>query len=194
MSNCGNSYYGNDYYNHKPCCPESVNNNNNNNIVVPPVVIKDCPDKKDDHCKCKLKDFAYDVSPSQKYDSTYTPISHDESQPTEIAKVTLTRIKAGDLVELTGIFHVENTENSRISAHVRIYANNIVPGEEIYDAIVDIEDAVYDGRTHVNVQDVEAFAFDVGTVTYILTVFIENGETAANLRSPITFTGSLIRN
>jgi hypothetical protein len=178
----------NDYYKPNPCCPDKVNNN----IVDPPVVIKDCPDHKDKHPKCKLKDFFSDTAYPQDSCAPGCKISTSEYNPTVVAQLTVTDIKAGDRVWLNGLFHIDNGENSTVTADVRIYRNNFGPMNQIYRATIDIENYDEDDEAQISVQDVKTFPHDIGSVTYLLTVFIKNNKDDVKLEHPITFTASLI--
>ena len=195
----GRPYYCEDNYpRRKPCYSDVVNNNNNNNnIVVPPVVVKDCPGHPDhpDHPKKprkgKLKDFVYDVAIPQKHGPGTIPISNNCDNPTVVADVTVTDIKAGDVVSLSGLFHLANKEDCTAVADVRIFVNDLDYENEIYRALIKIEDDDEDNLAQISVQDVESFASDTGVAKYILTVCIKGNETV-KLMHPITFTASLI--
>ncbi len=196
MCNCNRSYYDSGYpsqNNRQDTSTSTNNNNNNNNIVVPSIILGHEPPKPPKEHK-ELKDFVYFAANSQDSTEYEVLLSDNEQNPTVVSQLTLTNIKAGSVVWLNGLFHIDNDQTNYITADVRIYVNTIVPGEEIYKAQIEIDEVFHDDMTQpIPIQDVKYFSADTSSITYILVVSIL--DTVSNdvyLNRPITFTATVI--
>lgn len=179
------------YEHHKKdcCCGTTINNTNNNNIVVPPVIINGGA------AQGKLIDFVFFTATPQDVFNNPVQISSNVNNPTIVAQLTVNNIKAGDRIWLNGLFHVNNNEVNIVAfADTRIYINAVVPGQEIYRTVVEIDREPRDDFAQIiNVQDVETFSVDTNSITYIFVVSVQPEVDQAFLQKPITGTASLIR-
>lgn len=113
-------------------------------------------------------------------------VSTNSQAPTLVGEITFDTILTGDRVELDGIFHVNNNNESATGTQfitVEIKRENTL----IYQSTIEIDDEVVDDFTFVTFKHVDIQRTDQISVTYTLTVYsnVRNME----IYSPINFTG-----
>lgn len=168
-----------------------------------------CDHKKDDHCrkdhkkddckkdhkkenKAELKDFEfYTLNPNVQTPNRFE-LPVDMQSP--IASVTLDRVKKGDVVWLSGVVGLDNDDpNDNATITLRIFKGSpsvFIPGEEIYRAVIEIEDENNDDQVVEPFAHVDVITENDKNVTY--TVTLETDEDPVFVNGPVTFTAALI--
>jgi len=149
-------------------------------------------DHKEDNEKGKLVEFAYqNASPI----SNLPPGPGGLALPQTVAAVTLNKVKAGNVVSLNGLFHINNDSPAVQDLVATIYKGIPSPGNLIYRKVIEIDNAegVDDDFTEVVVQFVDDnFRTTQENVTYTLVATQRTG-TGLFLAGPITFTATEIK-
>lgn len=149
-------------------------------------------DHKEDNEKGKLVEFAYqNASPI----SNLPPGPGGLPLPQTVAAVTLNTVKAGNVVSLNGLFHINNDSPAVQDLVAAIYRGIPSPGNLIYRKVIEIDNAegVDDDFTEVVVQFVDDnFRTTQENVTYTLVATQRIG-TGLFLAGPITFTATEIK-
>jgi len=148
-------------------------------------------DHKEDIEKGKLVEFAYqNASPISNL-----PPGQGLPLPQTVAAVTLNKVKAGNVVSLNGLFHIDNDSPAVQDLVATIYRGIPTPGNLIYRKVIEIDAAegVADDFTEVVVQFVDDnFRTTQENVTYTL-VATQGSGTGLFLAGPITFTATEIK-
>ncbi|MGG1368242.1 hypothetical protein ABE322_20855 [Priestia megaterium] len=149
-------------------------------------------DKNKDKDKGKLVEFAYqNASPI----SNLPPGPGGLPLPQTVAAVTLNKVKAGNVVSLNGLFHINNDSPTVQDLVAVIYRGIPSPGNLIYRKVIEIDKAenINDDFTEVVVQFVDDnFRTTQENVTYTLVAMQRLG-TGLFLAGPITFTATEIK-
>ena len=149
-------------------------------------------DHKEDNEKGKLVEFAYqNASPI----SNLPPGPGGLPLPQTVAAVTLNKVKAGNVVSLNGLFHINNDSPTVQDLVAVIYRGIPSPGNLIYRKVIEIDKAenINDDFTEVVVQFVDDnFRTTQENVTYTLVAMQRLG-TGLFLAGPITFTATEIK-
>lgn len=150
-------------------------------------------DKKDGHKdRADLKDFEfYTLDPNVQQDNRFE-LPVDVQTP--VASVKLDKVKKGDVVWLNGVFGLDNDDPDDYATIImRIYKGSpsvFIPGEEIYRAVIEIDDAGNDDQVVEPLAHVDVISKNDENVTY--TVTLETDEDPVYLNGPVTFTAALI--
>jgi hypothetical protein len=150
--------------------------------------------KKTNREKGKLVEFDYENGSNPI--SPLVPGPGGLPLPQNVATVRLNEVKAGNVVYLNGLFHINNDNTTapqdlRVSIHK---GSTPTEGNLIYRKVIEIDVAqnIHDDVTEVSVQYVDDnFRSDQTNVTYILTATQAN--TGLFLLNPITFTAMEIK-
>jgi hypothetical protein len=119
-------------------------------------------------------------------------ISDSSSNPTNVAEVSFNNLRIGDRVWLNGLFHVDNDNVSPRELSIRIFKNVVIPGQEIYRALIEIDRINSDDFGQpIPVQAVDTISENSTDVTYIVTVSANDDNLFLN--GPVTLTGLVIR-
>ncbi|MBS3681818.1 hypothetical protein KGF86_16620 [Ornithinibacillus massiliensis] len=149
--------------------------------------------KKDGHKdKANLKNFEfYTLNPNVQQPNRFE-LPVDVQTP--VASVTLDKVKKGDVVWLNGVFGLDNDDPDDFATIImRIYKGSpsvFIPGEEIYRAVIEIDDAGNDDQVLEPLAHVDVITENDENVTY--TVTLETDEDPVFLNGPVTFTAALI--
>ncbi|MCM3774144.1 hypothetical protein M3225_27400 [Priestia aryabhattai] len=153
---------------------------------------KEDKDKDKNKDKGKLVEFAYqNASPI----SNLPPGPGGLALPQTVAAVTLNEVKAGNVVSLNGLFHINNDSPAVQDLVANIYRGIPSPGNLIYRKVIEIDKAefVNDDFTEVVVQYVDdSFRTTQENVTYTLVATQRTGS-GLFLAGPITFTATEIK-
>ncbi|KWU53457.1 hypothetical protein AWW70_27505 [Bacillus mycoides] len=156
--------------------------------------------KKDEGCntdcdsnkkKSKLVGFAYDTS----FSIINLPLSNSivvSEELTTVAEVTLQHVKAGDLVWLNGLFHINNNSSTTQDLITAIYRVSGFNRKLIYQSIIEIDFEPHDDVTQVVAQHVDQIGSSQEEVSYILTVSTNSPTAILFVNGPITFTAAEI--
>lgn len=110
---------------------------------------------------------------------------------TPVASVTLDEVEQGNVVWLNGVFGLDNDDPNDVATIImRIFRGPIIPGQEIYRAVIEIDDEGNDDQVVEPLAHVDVITQDNNNVTY--TVTLETDEDPVFLNGPVTFTAALI--
>ncbi|WP_050691713.1 hypothetical protein [Priestia megaterium] len=152
-----------------------------------------CSGHKSDKEKGKLVEFAYQNADPI---SSLPPGSGGQALPRTVATVKLNDVKAGNVVSLNGLFHINNDSAVVQDLVASIYRGTPSPGNLIYRAVFEIDNAenVDDDFTQAVVQFVDdGIKSDQKNVTYTLFAEQRVGANGLFLAGPITFTATEIK-
>ncbi|MFK7682039.1 hypothetical protein ACI3ER_28855 [Bacillus sp. Wb] len=152
-----------------------------------------CCDHKSDKEKGKLVEFAYQNADPI---SNLPPGPGGQALPRIVATVRLNDVKAGNVVSLNGLFHINNDSALVQDLVASIYRGTPSPGNLIYRAVFEIDNAenVDDDFTQAVVQFVDdGIKSDQKNVTYTLFAEQRIGTNGLFLAGPITFTATEIK-
>lgn len=186
MSKKGYHHYEDDYYwdkkKHDYCCDKHE--------------YKKCDCKKKKKKKKKkhksLVDFAYHTLDPNFYEDNLLELTEDVQVP--VASVTLDKVKKGAVVWLNGVFGLDNDSLlSERTVFMRIYKGSpsvFVPGQEIYRARIEIDNALDDDNVLEPLSHVDKVYKYEKNLTY--TVTLEATGDDVFLNGPVTFTAAVI--
>ncbi|MBK0295972.1 MULTISPECIES: hypothetical protein [Priestia] len=152
-----------------------------------------CSGHKSDKEKGKLVEFAYQNADPI---SSLPPGPGGQALPRTVATVKLNDVKAGNVVSLNGLFHINNDSAVVQDLVASIYRGTPSPGNLIYRAVFEIDNAenVDDDFTQAVVQFVDdSIKSDQKNVTYTLFAEQRVGANGLFLAGPITFTATEIK-
>lgn len=173
----------------KDCCCSHINYTNNNYNTN--TVASSGNGVNGDAAQGLLQNFSHYTAPEQDIFVNPVTISRSDNNPTVVAQVTLDDITAGTRIWLNGLFGVDGVDDVSV-VDVRIYGDAVVPGQEFYKTVIEVDSAGTDNAGQiVPVQDVQIWGLGTDNIVYILTVHVVEGANAFLLR-PITFTALLI--
>ncbi len=117
-----------------------------------------------------------------------------EDVQTPVASVTLNEVKKGNLVWLNGVFGLDNDDNNFREVLMRIYKGSptvFIPGQEIYLARIEIDDAGNDDQVVEPLAHVDVINFNERNLTYTVTLQPDGDDVFLN--GPVTFTAVLVK-
>lgn len=133
----------------------------------------------------------YTLDPNVSIDNRY---ELQKKVQTPVASVTLDEVKKGNLVWLNGVFGLDNDDNDFREVLMRIYKGSptvFIPGEEIYLARIEIDDAGNDDQVVEPLAHVDVIDANDRNLTYTVTLQPDGDDVFLN--GPITFTAVLIK-
>ncbi|MGM8211347.1 hypothetical protein ACLIBH_01000 [Virgibacillus sp. W0430] len=117
----------------------------------------------------------------------------EPNMQTEVATVTIDKLKKGDLVWLSGVIGLDSDDNNERTVLMRIFKGTppvLTPGNEIYRAKIEIDDRFDDDNVVEPLAHVDVSTLEDTNVTY--TVTLEPSGDNIFLSGPVTFTAAVI--